>query len=345
MSEYEGALLGMGNPLLDIINDVDQAFLDKYQIKMNNQILAEDLHKPMYQELTDMKGTTYCGGGATQNSIRFAQWMLQIPGATAYMGCVGKDKFADILKDSMDKAGCKAVYQIDETTETGTCATAIKDNERSLVANLAAANNYKVSHVQQPENWAIVEKAKVIYSAGFFITASPESILLVAKHAAQSGQIYCMNLSAPFISEVPPFKETLSKALPYVDFLFGNETEAEAFAKSEGWATEDKSEIALKIAALPKENSSRPRTVVITQGAEPTIIAREGKVETYPVIKVAKESLVDTNGAGDAFVGGFLSQIVLGKDLSQAVKAANFAANVVIQRSGATYPEKCSWTS
>jgi len=54
-----------------------------------------------------MKGTTYCGGGATQNSIRFAQWMLQIPGATAYMGCVGKDKFADILKDSMDKAGCK----------------------------------------------------------------------------------------------------------------------------------------------------------------------------------------------------------------------------------------------
>lgn len=39
----------------------------------------------------------------------------------------------------------QAVYQIDETTETGTCATAIKDNERSLVANLAAANNYKVA--------------------------------------------------------------------------------------------------------------------------------------------------------------------------------------------------------
>jgi hypothetical protein len=32
MSEHEGALLGMGNPLLDIINDVDQAFLDKYQV-------------------------------------------------------------------------------------------------------------------------------------------------------------------------------------------------------------------------------------------------------------------------------------------------------------------------
>jgi adenosine kinase len=69
------------------------------------------------------------------------------------------------------------------------------------------------------------------------------------------------------------------------------------------------------------------------------------QVETCPVIAVPKEKLVDTNGAGDAFVGGFLSQIVLGKDLVQAVKAGNFAANVVIQRSGATYPDKCSWTS
>lgn len=62
------------------------------------------------QELTDMKGTTYSAGGATQNSIRFAQWILQIPGATSYMGCVGKDKFADILKQTMDKAGCVVCY-------------------------------------------------------------------------------------------------------------------------------------------------------------------------------------------------------------------------------------------
>lgn len=47
--------------------------------------------------------------------------------------------------------------------------------------------------------------------------------------------------------QVPPFKETLTKALPYVDFLFGNETEAEAFAKSEGWPTEDKKDIAQRV--------------------------------------------------------------------------------------------------
>ena len=35
-------------------------------------------------------------------------------------------------------------YHMDSSTPTGTCATCIMGGERSLVANLAAANNYKV---------------------------------------------------------------------------------------------------------------------------------------------------------------------------------------------------------
>ena len=61
----------------------------------------------LMQEMTDKKGTTFLAGGATQNSIRFAQWLLQAPGASTYIGSVGKDKYGDILKESMDKAGVK----------------------------------------------------------------------------------------------------------------------------------------------------------------------------------------------------------------------------------------------
>lgn len=46
---------------------------------------------------------------------------------------------------------------------------------------------------------------------------------------------------------MPPFKATLLEALPYVDYLFGNETEAATFAETEGWETKDISEIALKV--------------------------------------------------------------------------------------------------
>jgi adenosine kinase len=68
------------------------------------------------------------------------------------------------------------------------------------------------------------------------------------------------NISAPFICAVPPFKATLNKAIAMADFLFGNETEAAAFADSEGWETTDVSEIALKISQTKADK--KPLTVV-----------------------------------------------------------------------------------
>jgi adenosine kinase len=282
----------------------------------------------------------YIAGGATQNSIRVAQWMLGANGATTYMGSVGADKYADELRRVAAADGVQVRYHVDESAPTGTCAACIVGGERSLVANLAAANNYKVDHLKQPENWAVVEQARVMYSAGFFITVSPESMLAVAQHAAENDKTYCLNISAPFICEVPPFKKTLMDLMPYVDFLFGNENEARAFAKSENWDTEDVEEIALKASRFPKANGCRARTVVFTQGADATVVAVNGRIATFPVVKVPAEKLVDTNGAGDAFVGGFLSQLVAGKDVAECVRAGHYAGGVIVQQSGCTFPDK-----
>lgn len=94
---YEGAILGMGNPLLDISSDVPMEFLEKYDVKLNNAILAEDKHIPLYEELVANFPVQYIAGGATLNSIRVAQWMLQIPGSTAYFGAIGQDKNGETL--------------------------------------------------------------------------------------------------------------------------------------------------------------------------------------------------------------------------------------------------------
>ena len=44
--------------------------------------------------------------------------------------------------------------------------------------------------------------------------------------------------------------------------------------------------------------------------------------------------------SGDAFVGGFLSQLVQEKPIEDCVRAGCYASNVIIQRSGCTFPEK-----
>ncbi|KAL5998659.1 Adenylate kinase 2 [Asimina triloba] len=308
----------------------------------------------------------YIAGGATQNSIKVAQWMLQIPGATSYMGCIGKDKFGEEMKKNAKLAGVNAHYYEVDTVPTGTCAVCVVGGERSLIANLSAANCYKSEHLKQPENWALVEKAKYFYIAGFFLTVSPDSIQLVAEHAAAKNKVFTMNLSAPFICEF--FRDAQEKVLPYMDYVFGNETEARTFARVHGWQvngslmlnldllalryglmlidglanvqTENVEEIALKISQWPKASGTHKRITVITQGADPVVVAEDGKVTSFPVILLPKEKLVDTNGAGDAFVGGFLSELVQEKPISECVRAGSYAANVIIQRSGCTYPEK-----
>merc|ERR1711933_653383 len=144
---------------------------------------------------------------------------------------------------------------------------------------------------------------------------------------------YCLNLSAPFIVQVPPFRAQ-------VDKLFGNEDEARAYAEAVGWESTDVEFIATRLSLVPMKGDKPPRKVVITQGCEPTIVAIRGNVTKYPVIALPKEKLVDTNGAGDAFVGGFLAALVKGKDMEGCCKAGAYSASVIIQHSGCTYPVK-----
>eukprot|EP00540_Astrosyne_radiata_P020754 CAMPEP_0116842744 /NCGR_PEP_ID=MMETSP0418-20121206/11690_1 /TAXON_ID=1158023 /ORGANISM="Astrosyne radiata, Strain 13vi08-1A" /LENGTH=341 /DNA_ID=CAMNT_0004473395 /DNA_START=30 /DNA_END=1055 /DNA_ORIENTATION=- len=339
MSKFEGVLMGMGNPLLDISATVGQDVLDKYEVKLDSAILAEDKHQPIYKELVDKYGPDFIAGGATQNAIRVAQWMLGKEGQTAFMGCVGTDDFGTRLEECATNDGVLVHYMKDAETPTGTCAVLIKDKERSLIANLAAANNFKPSHLETEKAKEIIESAQFYYIAGFFLTVSVESLVKVAEHAVANKKILSLNLSAPFIVDF--FGDQLATALPYADYLFGNESEAAAFGKKHGLG-EDLKEVALKAAAMDKK-TDKPRTVVFTQGSKSTIVAVEGKVTEYSVDPLPDDKLVDTNGAGDAFVGGFLAELVQGKDIEECVKAGHWAARFVIQVSGTQLPKTCDY--
>jgi adenosine kinase len=336
----KGAILGMCNPLLDISAEVPMTLLEKYDVTLNNAILAEDKHMALYDELVKDYPVQYIAGGATQNSIRVAQWMLGVPDSTSYFGAVGVDAFGDTLEKFAVEDGVKVLYQKHATIPTGTGAVLVNGGERSLVANIAAANTFTASHLETAEAKQALELAQIVYVSGFFLTVSCDSIDIVAKHCVDNAKVFCMNLSAPFLIQF--FGEQMAAALPYTDYVFGNESEAATYGEAKGWG-KDLNEIALKLSAAPKASGTRSRIVVFTQGSEGTIVAKEGKTYFFPVEALPKEQLIDTNGAGDAFVGGFLAQMALGKEVAECVKAGHFAARTIIQRSGCTFPKECNY--
>lgn len=340
LSIREGLLLGLGNPLLDISALADHEFLQKYGMKPNDAILADDKHLPMYGEMVEKYKVDYIAGGACQNTMRVGQWILQTPKVFALMGCIGKDKFGEILESKAKDAGVLIAYQYHDTLPTGTCAVVITDKgaSRSLCANLSAANHFSKDHLDSAANKLLIQNAKFFYITSFFLTVSPATIMEIAEHACKNDKPFCMNLSAPFLCQF--FKEPMMKAFPYIDILFGNEQEAVTFSQEHDFGTTDVEEIALRIQKLPKENESRSRIVIITQGHEPVICAKDGTITKYPAFSVPSEEIVDTNGAGDAFAGGFLAQYIQDKDLDICIKCGIYAATEVIKQSGCSLPEK-----
>lgn len=327
-----GILLGYGNPLLDISVQTSTDYLEKYDLKADNAILAEEKHLPMYREMAQMDNVEYIPGGATLNSIRIAQWILGEPNATSFFGCISNDDFGKKLTDATKGAGVNVRFQINKAVSTGTCAVVCTDKNRSLVANLAAANHFTKDHLDDEENWKVVEQAKYIYFGGYPLTVCPEAMEIIAKHACDKNKVVLMNMSAPFLCEF--FQEPMLKMLPYVDYWFGNESEALAFSKKNNLGTEDIKQIALAIANMAKENKNRLRTVIITQGSDPSVVVCDGKIQEFPVIPIKPEDIVDTNGAGDAFVGGFLASMVQGKNLADCMAKANEVANKVLHYPG-----------
>ena len=102
--------------------------------------------------------------------------------------------------------------------------------------------------------------------------------------------------------------------------------------------TSDIAEIAQRLADLEYK---RPRLVVITQGADDVLVAFSdlpAEFRRFPVHTLEESQIVDTNGAGDAFVGGFLAYKALARPLKLCVEAGIYAATEVIKLSGCAFP-------
>ncbi|BCS15576.1 Ribokinase-like protein [Aspergillus piperis CBS 112811] len=333
-------LLCLENPLLDIQAVGDAALLQKYGLKDNDAILAEDKHMGLYDELFAKNDVKLIAGGAAQNTARGAQYALPAS-SVCYIGCVGRDKYAEILKEACEQAGVHTEYRVDDAQPTGKCGVIITGHNRSMCTHLAAANEYKIEHLKQPHIWSLVEKAQFYYVGGFHLTVCVPAIQALGEEAAAKNKVFMLNLSAPFIAQF--FKDQLDSVLPYTDYTFCNETEARAFSESHSWGTDDVVEIAKKLAQLPKKNTGRPRTAIVTQGTLPTVAATvkpngEVEVKEIPVREIPKESINDTNGAGDAFCGGFCAGIVQGKSLEDSIDMGQWLASLSIQELGASFP-------
>lgn len=164
-------LIPADNPrfLLDIQAFGNEALLEKYGLKANDAILAEDKHQGIFEDLLNNYDAKLIAGGAAQNTARGAQYMLP-PNSVVFAGGVGDDKYAAILHDAVKQVGLRVEYRVDPKVETGRCGVVITGHNRSMCTELGAANHYDVEHLKKPEVWALVQGAEAYYVGGYHFT-------------------------------------------------------------------------------------------------------------------------------------------------------------------------------
>ena len=97
--------------------------------------------------------------------------------------------------------------------------------------------------------------------------------------------------------------------------------------------------------SLLKKNKNKKRIVVVTAGPQKAYITEYDFInerfsfsELFEPVSIGEELIVDTNGAGDAFAGGFLSKYLKGLNLEESMKEGHLAASSIIQVKGCQLP-------
>lgn len=79
------------------------------------------------------------------------------------------------------------------------------------------------------------------------------------------------------------------------------------------------------------------RILVMSRAHESVYIFQNGQLKTFDVFPISKQNIVDTNGAGDAFVAGFLAQYCQNKRIDECVRCGLWTSREIIQHKGCNF--------
>lgn len=186
-----------------------------------------------------------------------------------------------------------------------------RSGENSIVV-ASGANRRASAPARRPDN------ASLVYLSQLEI--SIEVVDAFLRNGRRAGSTTILN-AAPAILQA-------SAIFEFADILVVNEHEVSQFS---GMACADREEGSITAAA--RKLIQRPdQTVIVTLSACGTQIVDANaslRLPAYPAIAV------DTTGAGDCFCGVLAASIAAGLPISDAVRRANRAASLAVQRTGA----------
>ena len=312
MSNPRFDVVGIGNAIVDVLTQTDDAFLDREGLAKGAMTLCDEAQATA---VYDKAGpATECSGGSAANTIAV---MAGLGAKCAFAGKVKNDAFGRIFTHDIRSLGVHFdTTPAEDGPATANCLVLVTpDAQRTMLTYLGASIHLKPADVDLD----VIKDARVTYLEGYLW--DPEDAKQAFRAAAQAaraaGREVALSLSDPFCVDRHR-ADFLDLIEGHVDILFANEAEIMALYQVDGFdAALDKVKGHCKVAAL-------------TRSEKGSVVVGVETVAAAPVSKV-----IDTTGAGDAYAAGFLYGYTRNEALETCARMGGIAAAEVIAQIGA----------
>lgn len=244
-------------------------------------------------------GKAFPGGGP----VNMAVYTVRLGGEAAYIGPVGNDSYGEIMMGAMKKKGVNISHLRVEEGKTAVSQVELVDGERIF-------GDYEEgvleTYVLSDEDMDFIQNFDVVICD---VWGKVEGQFKELKERGITTAFDCATYLESNASE---------QAIPYTDFLFYSTDENDSSQLRE---------------QMKKIHEKGPKYVICMMGTAGSMCYDGKDFHRFGIIPC--EEVVDSMGAGDSYIAGFLKGMIEGKTIEEAMKLGAVNATETLKYFGA----------
>lgn len=313
MAEAALDVVGIGNAIVDIIDNTDDAFLERHGMAKGGMALIDEARAEAIY--ATMGPAIELSGGSAGNTIA---GLASLGARCGYIGKVRDDQLGAVFRHDITAAG--VAFPTAAATSgpaTARCLILVTpDAQRTMNTFLGACVNLTPEDIDEQ----LIASASITYLEGYLYDPphAQQAFRKAAGIARGAGRRVALSLSDSFCVE--RHRDAFLDLMQSVDVLFANEAEITALFETEDFD------------AAVRAVRGRTGVAAITRGAQGSVVVSGSEVIPVPAAPV--DRVVDTTGAGDLYAAGFLHGLTTGQPLGDCARLGHLAAAEVISHFG-----------
>jgi sugar/nucleoside kinase (ribokinase family) len=305
-------VVGIGNAIVDIIDNTDDAFLARHDMAKGGMALIDEARAEAIYAA--MGPAIEMSGGSAGNTIA---GLASFGARCGYIGKVRDDQLGEVFRHDITAAGVSfTTPAATDGPATARCLILVTpDAQRTMNTFLGACVNLGPDDIDE----ALIASARITYLEGYLYDPphAQAAFRKAAAAARSAGRKVALSLSDSFCVE--RHRGAFLDLMQSVDVLFANEAELTALFETD-------------FDSAIRAVRGRTALAAVTRGPAGSVVVAGDEVIAVPAASVAR--VVDTTGAGDLYAAGFLRGLTTAQALADCARLGHVAAAEVISHYG-----------